>query len=84
MIENLSNIFKLTLICALILGINPASAQNDDKLLIVKGYVIRYFASTEDFYPRASISNLTFQLKHVHAENGILKISNNLNQQKYK
>ena len=54
MIGNLSNIFKLTLICALILGINPASAQNDDKLLIVKGYEIRYFASTEDFYPRAS------------------------------
>ena len=77
MIENLSNIFKLTLICALILGINPASAQNDDKLLIVKGYEIRYFAGTEDFYPIASISNLTVQLKHLHVGNGILKISNN-------
>lgn len=77
MIENLSNIFKLTLICALILDTKSANAENDDTLLIVKGYKVRYFAGTEDFYPRASISNLTFQLKHVHAENGILKISNN-------
>ena len=32
-IENLSKIFKLTLICALIMGIIPANAQTD-KLLI--------------------------------------------------
>lgn len=77
MIKNLSNIFKLILICALILGTKSANAEHNDTLLIVKGYEVRYFASTADFYPRASISNLAVQLKHVHAENGILKISNN-------
>ena len=74
MIKNLSNIFKLTLICALILDTKSANAENDDTLLIVKGYEIRYFASTADFYPRAS--NLqsyspveTFTLGKWHFEN---------------